>query len=159
VAKRDEDRARAATLIENPLTKKLSAIEPLIQSQRYDQADTDLQALLLAYPTEPRVFYALGRVKSLQAASISGDQSEKRNQLLAQAKDYLVKVIDESAPQKPDAALASLTYVALARLYEYYDQNAYAIRIYEKVISMGDIKGGAYQEAVVARERLLKEQQ
>ena len=156
LAAREERRKIAATVLENPLTKKLSQVEPLIQSQRYTEAETELNGLLQTNPSEPRVFYALGRVKSLSAATIT--EPEKRNQLLLDAKNYYTKVL-ESATEKTDTALISLTYVALARLYEYYDQNAYAIKIYEKVISMGDMPGGGYQEAVVARERLLKEQQ
>ncbi len=156
LAMRDERRKMAATIVENPLTKKLSEVEPLIQTQKYTQAETELNQLLKTNPSDPRVFYALGRVKSLSAATIT--EPEKRNQLLVEAKNFYTKVL-ESATEKTDTALISLTYVALARLYEYYDENAYAIKIYEKVISMGDMKGGGYQEAVVARQRLLKEQQ
>jgi len=156
LAVREENRKNALVIVENPLTKKLTEVEPLIQTQKYAEAETELNALLKTNPTEPRVFYALGRVKSLSAASIT--DSEKRNPLLREAKDFYTKVL-ESATDKTDTALISLTYVALARLYEYYDQNQYAIKIYEKAISMGDMKGGGYQEAIVARERLLKEQQ
>ncbi len=156
LAVRDENRKNALVIVENPLTKKLTEVEPLIQTQKYAEAETELNLLLKANPTEPRVFYALGRVKSLSAAAIT--DPEKRNPLLREAKDFYTKVL-ESATIKTDTALISLTYVALARLYEYYDQNAYAIKIYEKAILMGDMKGGGYQEAIVARERLLKEQQ
>jgi hypothetical protein len=55
-----------------------------------------------------------------------------------------------------DDALISLTYVALARIYEYFDQDEYAVKIYEAAIGIGDVTGGAYKEAVAARERLLK---
>ena len=156
LAVREENRKNALVIVENPLTKKLTEVEPLIQTQKYAEAETELNQLLKANPTEPRVFYALGRVKSLSAASIT--DPEKRNPLLREAKDFYTKVL-ESATVKTDTALISLTYVALARLYEYYDQNQYAIKIYEKAISMGDMKGGGYQEAVAARDRLLKEQQ
>jgi len=156
LAVREENRKTALVIVENPLTKKLTEVEPLIQTQKYAEAETELNQLLKTNPTEPRVFYALGRVKSLSAATIT--DAEKRNQLIIEAKGFYEKVLN-SATDKTDTALISLTYVALARLYEYYDQNQYAIKIYEKVISMGDMKGGGYQEAVVARERLLKEQQ
>lgn len=155
LALREEQRKIAATIVENPLTKKLTEIEPLIQTQKYTEAETELKQLLEKNPSEPRVFYALGRVKSLSAASIT--DLEKRNQQILEAKVFYENVL-RSATDKTDTALISLTYVALARLYEYYDQDQYAIKIYEKVISMGDMKGGGYQEAVVARERLLKQQ-
>lgn len=155
--RREERRRMAANIIENPIPKRLGEIELLIQSQRYSQAETELLKMLETYPTEPRVFYALGRVRSLLAASIT--VADTRNEHLAKAKEYLTRVVDDKAPQKADPALVSLAYVALARLYEYYDQNAYAIRIYEKVISLGNMKGGGYDEAVAARDRLLKLQQ
>ncbi len=154
-AMRDERRKIAATVVENPLSKKLKEIEPLIQAQNYAEAVTQLKQLLPQNPTEPRVFYALGRVKSLSAATIT--EPEKRKELLDEAREFYIKVVDPKAPQQADAALISLSFVALARIYEYYDQNQYAVKIYEKVISMGDMKGGAYQEAIVARERLLKQ--
>jgi len=156
LAAREERRKLAATIIENPLTKKLTEVEPMIRTQRYAQAETELTELLKTNPTEPRVFYAFGRVKSLSAAAIT--DVDKRDVLLREAREYFMKVIDPNAVQKPDDALASLTYVALGRIYEYYDQDEYAVKIYEKVISMGDMQGGGYQEAVAARERLLKEQ-
>ncbi len=161
IAVREEQRKIAVTIVDNPLTKKLTEVEPLIQTQKYAEAETELNLLLKTNPTEPRVFYALGRVKSLSAAAIT--DPEKRKPLLLEAKTFYENVLNSATEraklgEKTDMALISLTYVALARLYEYYDQNQYAIKIYEKVISLGDMKGGGYQEAVVARERLLKEQ-
>ncbi len=154
LAVREDQRKNALVIIENPLTKKLTEIEPMIQSQKYAEAETELKTLLSANPSEPRIFYALGRVKSLSAASIT--ELENRNAQLLEAKVFYENVL-RSATDKTDTALISLTYVALARLYEYYDQNQYAIKIYEKAISMGDVKGGGYQEAIIARERLLKQ--
>jgi tetratricopeptide (TPR) repeat protein len=164
LAAREEEKKRAAAFLENSIFKKLEKVEPLIQTQRYTEAETALTDLLKTNPTESRLFYALGRVKSLSAAAIT--DVEKRNGLLKEAKDFYSKALEieiEKAKNpgtvKPDAALVSLAYVALARIYEYYDQNAYAIKIYEQAISMGDVPDGAYREAVTARERLLKEQQ
>ncbi|MEP6904196.1 MAG: hypothetical protein ABJA66_20930, partial [Actinomycetota bacterium] len=154
LAIREEQRKNALVIVENPLTKKLTEVEPLIQTQKYSEAETELKKLLETNPSEPRIFYALGRVKSLSAASIT--DSDSRKSLLLEAKNFYENGL-RSATEKTDTALISLIYVALARLYEYYDQNQYAIKIYEKVISMGDMKGGGYQEAIVARERLLKQ--
>jgi predicted Zn-dependent protease len=165
IAVREERRKAAMLLVENSIFKKLERVEPLIQGQRYAEAETALNDLLKTNPSEARLFYALGRVKSLSAAAIT--EPEKRNELLKEAKDFYSKVIEietkkaeiPNTTEKPDTALISLSYVALARIYEYYDQNAYAVKIYEKVISMGDMPDGGYREAVTARERLLKEQQ
>jgi hypothetical protein len=163
LAVREEEKKKALAVLENSIFKKLEKIEPLIQIQKYSEAETALNELLKTNPSESRIYYALGRVKSLSAAAIT--DPEKRNELLSGAKEYYSKVLEieikkaeNPGAEKPDTALISLTYVALARIYEYYDQNAYAVKIYEKVISMGDMPGGGYQEAVAAREKLLKEQ-
>lgn len=154
LAAREERRKKALAVLENSVFKKLEQIEPLIQSQKYTQAETELNTLLQSNPTEPRLFYALGRVKSLSAAAIT--DTEQRDRLLREAREFYSKVLT-SATEKTDTALISLTYVALGRIYEYYDQNDYAVKIYEKVISMGNMDGGGYREAVIARARLLKE--
>lgn len=156
LAAREEQKKKALALLENSLFKKLERIEPMIKAQQYTQAETELNTLLQTNPSEPRLFYALGRIKSLSAAAIT--DTEQRDRLLREARENFLKVIDPNAPQKPEDALISLTYVALGRIYEYYDQNDYAIKIYEKVIQMGDMEGSGYREAIVARERLLKEQ-
>lgn len=153
---RDEQRKSALSMVENPITKRLTEIEPLIKVQKYAEAETELRKLLEANPNELRIFYNLGRVKSLSAAAIT--DIEERNVRIFEAKNYFDNVI-RAAQSDPatDPALVSLTYVALARLYEYYDQNDYAVKVYEAAIRLGDVKGGAYQEAVAARARLLKQ--
>lgn len=153
-AAREKQRQNALVVVENPLTKRLLEIEPMIQAQKYAEAEAELKKLLEISPNEPRIFYMLGRVKSLSAAAIT--DIEARNERILEAKVYYENVL-RSATAATDKALISLTYVAIARLYEYYDQNEYAIKIYEEAIKIGDVKGGAYQEAVAARERLLKE--
>ena len=50
----------------------------------------------------------------------------------------------------------SLTYVAIARLYEFFNQNGMAIQAYDRAIQFGDIKDGAYSEAISSKQRLIK---
>ncbi|MBK7708517.1 MAG: hypothetical protein IPN69_15370 [Acidobacteria bacterium] len=156
LAYREEQRKTALTLVENPLTKRLTEIEPLIKAQKYGEAEAELRKLLEANPNDLRIPYNLGRVKSLSAAAIT--DIEERNVRILEAKTYFDNILRAAQLQKADPALISLTYVALARLYEYYDQNEYAVKIYEAAIQLGDVKGGAYQEAVAARARLMKQQ-
>ena len=55
-------------------------------------------------------------------------------------------------------ALLSLSYVALAKIYEFFDDRTYAIGIYDAAIKIGDVTGGAFQEALAAKQRLIKQQ-
>lgn len=140
-------------VVENPVTKKLLEIDALTKAKNYAESDRQLKKLLDANPSDSRIYYALGRVASLSAESMT--ETEKRNNRLLEAKTYFTNVIRSVTPTN-DAALLSLTYVALARIYEYFGENQYALKIYETAIKIGEV--GAFKEAVAARERLLKGQ-
>ena len=155
---REERRKNAGkeeVIVENPVTKKLLDIDRIIQAKNYAQAETELKKLLEANPGESRIYYALGRVAGLSAESIS--DSEARNRRLLEAKVAYENVI-RSATVRTDPALISLTYVALARIYEFYGETEYAVKIYDAALKVGNVPGGAYNEAKTAKERLMKAQ-
>jgi hypothetical protein len=64
-----------------------------------------------------------------------------------------------SATPATDKALLSLTYVALARIYEFYNENSYAIQLYDQALKLSDVAGGAFKEALAGKQKLLKQQQ
>ncbi len=150
-------------IVENPVTKKLLEIDQITRTKNYAESEKQLKQLLASNQSESRIYYALGRVASLSAESIT--EEEVRKQRLLEAKtayeNALVSANKNPDPltKKPDAALISLSYVALARIYEFYGDTGYAIKIYEAAIKVGNVRDGAYNEAIAARDRLLKEQQ
>jgi hypothetical protein len=158
-AKRAEERRKTGTVqtvaapIENPVTKKLIEINGIIDSKNYARAAAELNQLSLSNPSDARIYYNLGRVASLSAESI--EDEKLRKQKLLEAKAAYEKALTSATP-KTDGALISLSYVALARIHEFYDESEYAVKIYEAAIRIGDIPGGAYKEAIAAKERLLK---
>ncbi len=164
--KRKELAANAEMVIENPLTKKLLEIDNVVKNKKYDEARTSLKNLLrtdsvMTDPNETaRVYYSLGRIESLSAEEST--DAENRNGHLVAAKDAYSNVIkyqtEEYAAKVTDKALASLAYVALGRIFEFNDQNEYAMKIYEAAIKVGNVTGGAFSEAVAARDRLAKNQ-
>lgn len=141
--------------IENPVTNKLLEIQKTIEAKNYAKAQADLKRLLEENPSEPRIFYSIARVASLSAESI--EDTELRKQKLLEAKVAYENVIRSATPQT-DKALISLSYVALAKIYEFYDETEYAIKIYDAAIKIGDVTGGAFREAMAGKERLLKNQ-
>ncbi|MFN2393058.1 MAG: hypothetical protein ABR566_13975 [Pyrinomonadaceae bacterium] len=158
LAAREGRRKNANTeeiIVENPVTKKLLDIDKITQTKNYAQAETELKKLLEANSSESRIYYALGRVASLSAESIT--DTETRNRRLLDAKVAYENVI-RSATTKTDSTLLFLTYVALARLYEYSGDDGYAIKLYETALKFGDATSNAYKEVIAARERLVKEQ-
>lgn len=165
LAAREERRKNSGgqeIVIDNPVTKRLLEIDLITKQKNYAEAEKRLVQLVGEYPNESRVYYALGRVASLSAEGVTDETA--RNKRLLDAKAAYERAIlatrkyPDPATKKPDAALISLSYVALARIYEFAGDTSYAIKVYEAAIQMGDVSDGAYKEAVAAREKLIKEQ-
>jgi tetratricopeptide (TPR) repeat protein len=157
VAAREERRKNPITssIIENPVSTRLVEIQKLIDAKNYVQANTELKQLLAKNPQESRIYYNIGRVASLSAESIT--EIDKQKQALLDAKVAYENVL-RSATRSTDVALISLSYVALAKIYEFYDEKGYAAALYDKAIQIGDVPNGGHSEAIAAKARLLKDQ-
>ncbi|MEP7149852.1 MAG: hypothetical protein ABI857_13310, partial [Acidobacteriota bacterium] len=125
----------------NPITTRLVDIQKLIDEKNYKQAESELRTLLNQNPLEPRIYYNIGRTASLSAQSLT-DVDQQAAKLL-EAKVAYENVVRFAQKQKVDPALLSLSYVALAKIYEFYDEDAYAMKIYDAAISVGNVAGGA----------------
>lgn len=159
MAAREARKSRPMTqeaVADNPVTVKLLEIQRTINAHNYVQANADLKKLLAENPNEPRIYYNLGRVASLSAESIT-DQDAQGAKLL-EAQVYYGNVLRKATPST-DAALISVTYVALARLYEFFNQNGEAVQAYDRAIGVGKIKDGAFDDAVAGKQALLKKMQ
>lgn len=146
---------QASVVVEDPVTTRLVEIQKLIDSRNYPLASVELKKLRDKNPSEPRIYYNLGRVASLTAEGF--EDAEKQQGALLEAKVAFDNVL-RTATQTTDRALLSLTYVALAKIYEFYDDKAYALALYNKAIEFGPVTGGAHSEALTAKARLIKDQ-
>ncbi|MFT3744486.1 MAG: hypothetical protein QM785_09325 [Pyrinomonadaceae bacterium] len=156
LAAREERKNKPDTrmiVAENPITTKLQEIQKLISSKDYARADGELKSLLAKNPTEPRIHYNIGRVAGLQAVAIEDPEAQALK--LLEAKKAYAEVL-KNATQTTDAALLSLTFVALGRIYEFNNDKAYAIKLYDEAIKLDDVRGGGYKEALDAKARLIK---
>lgn len=150
---RKKNPGNASALMENPVTTRLLEINKTIEAKNYKQAAADLKLLLDKNPGEARVFYNIGRVASLSAESITDIELQKEK--LLEAKVAYTNVLRSATPNT-DRALISLTYVALAKIYEFYNENGTAIQLYDLAIKMDDIAGGGYQAALDGKAKLIK---
>ena len=138
---------------ENPVTTRLLEIQKLIETRDLFKANTELKQLLTQNPSEPRIYYNIGRVAGLSAVGI--EDRDVQAQKLLEAKVAYTNVL-KTATSATDKALLSLTYVALARIYEFDGNEAYAIKLYDEAIKLDDVAGGGYKEAMDAKQRLIK---
>ncbi len=141
---------------ENPVTTKLRVIDEAIRARRLTEAERDLKALLQGNSDDARIYYNLGRVAGLAAADIE-DQEQLAAKLL-EAKVAYENVIRIANVQRIDSALVSLTYVALGRIYEFYDEKSMAMGLYDQAIKLGPVSGGGHDEALAAKQRLIRQQ-
>jgi hypothetical protein len=158
IAAREERRKNpeAVTIvIENPVTNRLLEIQKTIDAKDFTKAYADLQELSKANPSEPRVFYSIGRVAGFQAEGVN--DPETQNKKLIEAKNAYAKVL-QSATASTDRTLLSLTYVALAKIYEFYNDSSTAIQLYDKALSYGPLDKSGYAEALAGKQRLIKNQ-
>jgi tetratricopeptide (TPR) repeat protein len=164
VAAREKRRKEAATQNvtvaelssrEKVLKEKLEQVEQIIKSKEYDKAEEQLRALMSEYPGDARILYTRGRVASLWAVDTFPENRIKRlEEAIAHYSNAIRNTSTEIEP-----ALVSLCYVALGRIYEYFDEETKAAESYNKAIAIGDVAGGAYKEAAAAKEKLTKKPQ
>lgn len=145
----------SVVVAENPVTNRLLEIQKIIAAKDYAKAGSDLKELQAKYPSEPRIYYSIGRLASLTAETL--DDPEAQAAKLLEAKVAYSNVI-RTRNKDTEAALLSLTFVALARIYEFSDENDYAIKLYDEAIKLDDVAGGAFRDAIAGKQKLLKKQ-
>ncbi len=146
----DPDSSRRTALV-----KKLVEVEELLRTRNYEAADARLRTLLQEYPGEPRILFGLGQAASLAAANATDEnlQSQRLNSALA---DYRLAVANMS--EDSDRALISRSHEAMGRILAFLDRKDEALKEFDAAIKIGNVPGGAFQDALAGREKLTRQQ-
>lgn len=133
------------------LVKKLSEIEEILRLRDYPNAEVRLKDLFQEFPREPRVFFALAQTASLAAADATDEdvQSERLNRALA---NYRLAI--EASSAETDRALLSRAREAMGRIHAFMDDTEEALKQFDEAIKIGDVRGGAYREALEGKKKL-----
>lgn len=142
----EAEAAKAAALV-----RHLSEIEDVLRLKDYNNAEARLKALIKDYPREPRIFFALAQTASLAAADATDEnvQAERLNRALA---NYRLAVQGSSADT--DRALLSRSHEAMGRIHAFLENHDEAAKEFDEAIRIGDVRGGAYREAIEGRKKL-----
>ena len=142
----EAEAARAAALV-----KDLAAVENTLQLKDYNNAEARLKAMLKDYPREPRVFFALAQTASLAASDATDEpvQAERLNRALG---NYRL-AIEASSPET-DKAIISRAHEAMGRINAFLENKAEAAKEFEAAIKIGEVRGGAYREALEGKRKL-----
>lgn len=145
-----------AVIVQNPVTNRLLEIDKTIAAKDYTKASSELKELLAANPADARIYYNLGRLASLVAETLTEPESQFAK--LLEAKNAYANVV-RVRNASTDPALLSQTFVNLGRIYEFEDNPSYAIKLYDEAIKIREVPGGAYKEALAAKQRLVQKPQ
>ena len=136
---------------ETALVRDLSAIEDTLRNKDYIEAEKQLREMLKEYPREPRVFFALGQTESLAASDATDEnvQSERLNRALG----HYRLAVAASSPET-DKAIMSRAHEAMGRINLFLENTAEAAKQFDEAIKLGDVRGGAYKEALEGKKKL-----
>lgn len=136
---------------ESALVRDLAAIEDTLRSKDYNEAESRLREMLKEYPREPRIFFALGQTASLAATDATDEQVQAER--LNRALGHYRLAIAASSPET-DKAIMSRAHESMGRINAFFDNTAEALKEFEEAIKLGDVRGGAYKEALEGKKKL-----
>lgn len=136
---------------EAALVRELASIEDTLRNKDYNEAEARLRELLKEYPGEARVFFALGQTASLAAADATDEpvQAQRLNRALGH---YRMAIM--AASPEEDKAILSRAHESMGRINEFLENKAEAVKSFDEAIKIGDVRGGAYHEALEGKKRL-----
>ena len=136
---------------EAALVRDLAAIEDTLRNKDYNDAENRLREMLKEYPREPRIFFALGQTASLAASDATDEnvQGERLNRALG----HYRMAVAASSPET-DKAIMSRAHEAMGRINLFLENTAEAAKQFDEAIKIGDVRGGAYREALEGKKKI-----
>lgn len=136
---------------EAALVRDLAAVEDTLRNKDYNDAESRLREMLKEYPREPRIFFALGQTASLAATDATDEvvRDERLNRAMGQ---YRLAVA--AASPDTDKAIMSRAHAAMGRINAFLENTAEAAKHFDEAIKIGDVRGGAYREALEGKKKL-----
>jgi hypothetical protein len=141
----------ANTARDTALVRDLANVEDTLRNKDYNEAETRLRDLLKEYPGEPRIFFALGQTASLAAMDATDEQvqMERLNRALGHYRTAIV-----AASTEDDKAILSRSHESMGRINAFLENTAEALKAFDEAIKIGDVRGGAYREALEGKKKL-----
>jgi hypothetical protein len=143
------DAAESAKM--SALVKALADIEQTLRQKDYQGAESRLKDLIKDYPREPRIFFALAQTASVAAADATDEtvQAQRLNNALS---NYRLAIAASS--EETDRGLISRAHEAMGRIHAFFDRKDEAVNEFDEAIKIGDVRGGAFKEAIEGKKKL-----
>lgn len=132
------------------LIKSLSDVDELLRLKNYTDAEARLLALKDTHREEPRIYFGLGQTAMLSANDAFDE--EVQEQRLTSALAHFRQTVLFASPE--DKALLSRAHVASGRILAFLERTDEAHREFDAAIGLGEMKDGAYREALAEKKKL-----
>ena len=116
--------------------------------KKYEAAETRLKGLQQEFPATSEFFYYGPDRQSWARDSTATMQTERLNRALANYRLQCAALTDS------DRALLSHAHESMGRILAFLDKEADALKEFEAAISLGDVPGGAYRDALEGKRKL-----
>jgi hypothetical protein len=136
---------------ESALVRDLAAIEDTLRNKDYNEAEARLREMVKEYPREPRIFFAMGQTASLAAMDATDEQVQAER--LNRALGHYRLAVAASSPET-DKAIMSRAHESMGRINAFLENTAEAAKEFDEAIKLGDVRGGAYREALEGKKKL-----
>lgn len=143
--------AASNSVRDTALVKDLSVVEETLRNKNYNEAESKLRSMLANYPREPRIFFALGQTASLAAMDATDEQVQADR--LNRALGHYRLAVEASSPDT-DKAIRSRAHESMGRINAFLDNKEEALKQFDEAIKIGDVRGGAYREALEGKRKL-----
>lgn len=147
----EADSASPVNARESALVRDLATVEDTLRNKDYKEAEVRLRQMLQEYPREPRIFFALGQAASLAAMDATDEQVQAER--LNRALGHYRLAIAASSPDT-DKAIMSRAHESMGRINAFLENPAEAAKQFDEAIKLGDVRGGAYKEALEGKKKL-----
>ncbi len=150
----------AAKIVGSPKLAKLAQADDLLRARRYDEARPILEDILKEEPKNARALFGLAETMAKRQGPVEADPKADESDRLAALQERLETAVGVyqkavEAAQPEEKWLVSQSLVMIGKIYDFADRRSDAVAAYEKAIALGDVKDGAYAEAVKGKAQPL----
>ena len=159
----EEAKEARARVQERRATAKAAAkpiidIDSLIKQRKFDEAKTQLEAILREQPKNARALFGVAQIINNQPSKIELDDNNSDDDKIAAQEErfaHAVRLYRDAiaAANSEEKWMVSQIHVLIARIYDFVEERDAAVKEYDKAIQLGDIPQGAYKEAVEGKNK------
>ncbi|HTG14802.1 MAG TPA: hypothetical protein VK747_06000, partial [Blastocatellia bacterium] len=141
------------------IASKILITDDLIRQRRFSEARGILEEILAATPNNARALYGMAQVVNQTSSPVELDPKTDENDKIQAQHDRLEQAIKlyrnaiHNASAASELWLIQWCHVLVGRIFDFQEFRADAVVEYDAAIALGDVKNGAYKEALEGKQR------